>query len=354
MRMFSNPDGASVAWLGANLVPRILLFAGLLAVGAISVMADDNVLPALKAQYKRPLTIPFGGQTDYSPQLATLGKMLFFDPRLSGAQNISCANCHNPSFGWEVPMPGAVGAQNTSLARHSPTVLNAAWKTHEFWDGRMDTLEQQAAGPVTGPSEMNGNFDQIGTRLSAVPEYKHWFEVLFPGKSVNQATVTTALATYERTIVAGWSPFDRWIDGDEGAIPDTAKHGFMLFTGTAGCAACHSGWNFTDDKFHDIGLPGTDVGRAKVEPDNPKAMFAFKTPGLRNVMNRAPFMHDGSLPDLTAVLAHYESSLPQRPSLDAAMKPVVLTHAEEQDLIAFLASLTADEAAVPTPVLPTN
>lgn len=322
--------------------------------GVISTLADDGTLAALKEQFRRPLTIPFADKAAYSPQVSTLGKMLFFDPRLSGAQNMSCSSCHNPSFGWEVPVPGAVGAQNTALGRQAPTVLNAAWMEHLFWDGRAASLEEQAAGPISAAAEMNGSFDTIIDRLSKVPEYKQWFDTLFPGEGLDKASITTAIATYERTIVAGWSPFDHWVDGDEAAISDSAKRGFELFTGSAGCSSCHSGWNFTDNQFHDIGLPGTDIGRAKLEPDNPLAMFAFKTPSLRNVMYRAPYMHDGSLPDMAAVLAHYESSLPDRPSLSLALVPISLSDSQNADIIAFLTALTAAEAEVPTPVLPTN
>jgi cytochrome c peroxidase len=332
---------------------RILLTAFVIVLGGAGVLASE-LAPSARDDYRRPLTIPFEGQTAYSPQLATLGKMLYFDPRLSGAQNMSCASCHNPSFGWEVPVAGAVGAQNTALGRQAPTVLNAAWMVHYFWDGRAGSLEEQAAGPITAAAEMNGNFDDIVKRLSDVPEYKSWFDKLFPGKGISQESITTAIATFERTIVTGWSPFDRWVDGDEAAISDSAKRGFDIFAGKANCAACHSGWNFTDNKFHDIGVPGEDIGRAAIDASDPMAQYAFKTPGLRNVMYRAPFMHDGSLPDMHSVLLHYEVGFIERPSLAKEMKRITLSSQDREDLLAFLAALTADEADVPTPVLPTK
>jgi cytochrome c peroxidase len=336
------------------MLPKVLLPAAIILLIGTAPLAEELVSASVKESYRRPLTIPFGGKTAYSPQLATLGKMLFFDPRLSGAQNMSCASCHNPSFGWEVPVAGAVGAQNTVLGRQAPTVLNAAWMEHFFWDGRAQSLEEQAAGPITAAVEMNGDFDVIIQRLSAVPQYKTWFEKLFPGEGVTAETITAAIATFERTIVTAWSPFDRWIEGDENAIPESAKRGFALFVGPAGCANCHSGWNFTDNKFHDIGLPGTDIGRLAIDVNNPMADHAFKTPGLRNVMYRAPFMHDGSLPDMRAVIDHYEGGFANRPSLAKNLAPAVLSDAEKDDLVAFLAALTADEADVPTPILPTK
>jgi cytochrome c peroxidase len=334
------------------MTPRILLTAFLIVLGGAGVLASGPA--STRDDYRRPLTIPFAGKTAYTPQLATLGKMLYFDPRLSGAQNMSCASCHNPSFGWEVPVAGAVGAQNTVLGRQAPTVLNAAWMDHLFWDGRAASLEEQAAGPIQAAAEMNGNFDDIIKRLSAVTEYKTWFDQLFPGKGISKESITTAIATFERTVVTGWSPFDRWVEGDEAAIPDSAKRGFDLFVGSAGCSACHSGWNFTDNKFHDIGLPGEDLGRGALVPDDPMAQHAFKTPGLRNVMYRAPFMHDGSVPDMHSVILHYEIGFLERPSLAKEMKRVTLSAEQREDLIAFLAALTADEADVPTPVLPTR
>jgi cytochrome c peroxidase len=340
--------------VGAFLKVRFIVPLVLALASPAASLADEAVPDAVKETYRRPLTIPFAGATPYSPQLATIGKMLYFDPRLSGAQNMSCASCHNPSFGWEVPVPGAVGAQNTPLARQAPTVLNAAWMEHLFWDGRAASLEEQAAGPITAAAEMNGNFDEIVERLSDVPEYKRWFETLFPGKGISPETITTAIATYERTIVVGWSPFDRWIEGDENAISESAKRGFALFVGDAGCASCHSGWNFTDNQFHDIGLYGDDLGRAVIDPGDPMAEYAFKTPGLRNVMYRAPFMHDGSLPDMATVIAHYEGGGISRPSLSPLMRPVRLDDRERGDLIAFLTALTADQADVPTPILPTR
>lgn len=315
-------------------------------------VATAAPLEALKQQYKRPLSIPFPKNAPYSPQLATLGKKLFYDPRLSGAKNMSCASCHNPSFGYEAPVDLAVGAANTKLDRHAPTILNAAWITPLFWDGRAATLEEQAAGPITAPVEMNMKFDVLVEDLRRIEEYRTWFDRLFPGSGVSRDGVLTAIATYERTVVSDWAPFDRWIDGDENALSPAAKRGFELFNGKAMCAACHSGWNMTDNKFHDIGVETNDIGRARYEPDNPKAMHAFKTPGLRNLTQRAPFTHNGSHDSLDSNIRHYESGGMRRPSLSDKMKPFTFTDGERADLIAFLKSLTPEKAETPVPVLP--
>jgi cytochrome c peroxidase len=321
-------------------------------VGAQSASAD-SALDQLKELYRRPNTVPFPASAPYSPQMATLGKMLFFDARLSGSHNISCASCHNPSFGYEMPVEGSIGNANSRLPRQAPTLLNAAWLPILFWDGRADTLESQADGPITATGEMNGKFEKIVPRLKAVYEYKMWFDKLFPGEGISKASILTAIATYERSIVSGWAPFDRWIEGDEIAISENAKRGFAVFNGPGGCSNCHVGWNFTDNKFHDTGLPSEDIGRGSFERDNPKARYAFKTPGLRNETYRAPYMHDGLLPDLQSVIAHYESGGIDRPSRERElMKPISLSAEQRSDLIEFLRSLTAEKSETSLPNLP--
>lgn len=317
----------------------------------ISVANSENIND-ITAQYRRPSNIPFPEKTPYTLQLATLGKMMFYEPRLSGAQNMTCVSCHNPSFGYETPVATAIGAANTPLERHAPTVLNLAWTARFFWDGRASSLEEQAAGPITSPVEMNGEFGEIVSRLEAIGEYKAWFEELFPGEGITQETILTALATYERTILSGIAPFDKWVDGDEAAISESAKRGFALFTGKALCSKCHEGWNFTDNKFHDIGLSSGDIGRGVLEPENEKTQHAFKTPGLRNLTYRAPFMHNGSISNLEAAVLHYESGGIKRASLSKHMNPFSLSIEERADLLNFLESLTAENTETPLPILP--
>lgn len=316
------------------------------------VILPHAALAVDKADFKRPDNIPFPKDAPYSPQAATLGKMLFFDPRLSGAQNMNCASCHNPSFGFEVPVKTPVGAANTALKRKAPTIINSAWTKPLFWDGRAPSLEAQATGPISNPKEMNGHFDDIIRRIGNVAEYKDWFGQVFPRQGITKETILTSIATYERTVVAGEAPFDHWVDGDETAISDSAKRGFQLFTGKAGCSDCHAGWNFTDNKFHDIGLPSDDIGRGAIEKDNPKAQYAFKTPGLRNIIYRAPYMHDGSLPNLRSVIDHYISGGVGRPSQSPLILPLVMNNQDVDDLIAFLKSLTAAQQNTPLPTLP--
>ncbi|KIC16243.1 cytochrome-c peroxidase [Leisingera sp. ANG-Vp] len=309
--------------------------------------------PAGLEDFRRPETIPFPPSAPYSREIATLGKMLFFDPRLSGGQNISCSSCHNPSFGWETPVPKAIGAANTPVLRHAPTILNAAWITPLFWDGRANSLEEQAIGPITAPDEMNATFDGIVARLSAVSDYKAWFERLFPGRGIRKETILTALATYQRTIVSGVASFDRWVEGDAGAVPEAAKRGFALFTGKANCASCHSGWMFTDNQLHDIGLQSSDPGHGGAAAQAPEGTLRFKTPGLRNIALRAPYMHNGSQPSLRAVIRHYANG-GARTGRQAEITGFAVSAEEITDLIAFLETLTDNETNVPTPILPAN
>ena len=190
------------------------------------------------------------------------------------------------------------------------------------------------------------------TRLASIPDYKKWFGIAFPGVGLTGETVLQAIATFERTVVSGYASFDAWVDGDEAAISDKAKRGFALFTGKARCAECHKGWNFTDNKFHDIGLESADIGRAEVEPGNPAAKHAFKTPGLRDITQRAPYMHNGAKFDLDEVVMHYVSGGRDRPSKSPLMQPVPLDLTEIADLVEFLKTLTGTKQVVSLPVLP--
>jgi cytochrome c peroxidase len=313
--------------------------------------ADDAAV--LKAKYRRPADIPFPPDNPYTPEKAALGKALYFDPRLSGHQNMNCASCHNPSFGWEVPLKGAIGSQNTMLARNAPTVLNQAWGAkHYFWDGRAPTLEEQAKGPIQADVEMNLPLGEAVKRLKAIPEYKKWFDVAFPADGVTGDNIARAIATFERTVVSGLAPFDAWIDGDEKAISDAAKRGFVLFNGKAHCAECHTGWNFTDNKFHDIGLETDDPGRGKLVPNDKMMKHAFKTPSLRDITQRGPFMHNGSVPDLEAVMVHYVSGGVERGSRSPQMKPLDLSAEEIASLVEFMKTLTGTKQVVSLPVLP--
>ncbi len=204
-----------------------------------------------RLKYVRPTEIPFPKSNQYTPARELLGRTLFFDPRLSGSKFISCATCHNPGFSWGDGLPLAIGHGMKQLGRRTPTILNLAWAELLFWDGRAESLEEQALGPIAAPGEMNQPLDKMIATVSSIRGYKPLFESAYPGEPANEKTVARAIATFERSVVSGQAPFDKWIAGDESAISEKAKHGFDLFNTKAACATCHSGWAFTDGGFHD-------------------------------------------------------------------------------------------------------
>lgn len=305
-----------------------------------------------KADYRRPATIPHPQDNPYTVQKVVLGKRLFYDTRLSQSNALSCASCHNPAFGWSDGQKTAVGHGMRRLKRRSPTIHNLAWDERFMWDGRFRSLEEQALGPITSPEEMNMDRADLVARVIGIEGYKALFDQAFPGESVTPETIAKALATYERTLVSGIAPFDRWVNGEETAISEAAKRGFELFNGKARCAKCHSGWNFTDGSFHDIGLPGDDLGRGRFFPNAVKMQHAFKTPGLRELDRRGPFMHDGSVESRAEVIDHYDEGGVNRPSRSDLIGPLTLSDQEKADLLAFLSTLSSNQTFVRLPTLP--
>ncbi len=316
--------------------------------------AQAKTRDAWKGEYVRPGEVPFPEENPYTAEKANLGHKLFFDPRLSGSDYISCATCHNPSFSWGDGLPTGFGHKMTKLGRRTPTILNSAWGELMMWDGRFESLEEQALGPMGAEAEMNQELSGIVEELQAIPGYRTLFNVTFPGEGISIENIAKAIATYERTIVSGIAPFDRWVAGDETAISAAAKRGFDLFNNKANCAACHTTWNFSDSGFHDIGLPDDDLGRGGVLKTVVKMQHAFKTPTLRNVVHRAPYMHDGSLATLKEVIDHYNDGFKRRESLSDEMKPLNLSEDEKADLLAFLLTLEGADQVVAAPVLPAN
>lgn len=316
-------------------------------------VAGDPQQQAVMATYRRPTEIPFQKENPYSKEKAELGRALFFDRRLGHEGAVSCATCHVPGLGWGDGLVKSPATLGRTMGRHSSTVANLAWDELYFWDGRVDTLEAQMLAAVAGPG-MNTPHPELEKKLKAIPGYAPLFAKAFPGggEAITAANVAKAIAVYERTIVSGRAPFDAWIEGDEAAISQDAKDGFRLFNGKAHCAACHSSWRFTDGSFHDIGLPGTDLGRGNSLKTIVKMQHAFKTPSLRDVTLSAPYFHDGSTGTLIEVIDHYDRGGIARPSLSVEMKPLGLSNVERRQLLAFLATLTATGEPTRVPALP--
>jgi cytochrome c peroxidase len=303
--------------------------------------------------YLRPAAIPFPDANPYSQAKAELGQMLFFDPILSGSRSRSCATCHNPSLSWGDGLARAIGEGQAVMTLRAPTLLNVAWAPRLGWDGKFSDLESVAFGPITSTTNMNLPEPILIERLAAIPDYVRSFAAAFGEGPITRRNIEAALATYERTIVSGTAPFDRWVAGDEQAIDQSAKRGFDVFTGKGRCSECHSGWAFTDSSFHDIGTAqGDDVGRGRLFPTSVKLRYAFKTPTLREVARRAPYMHDGSVATLQDVVALYDKGGIARPSRSSAIAPLGLTEDEKADLVAFLQTLTSPPQPVLLPILP--
>ncbi len=310
-----------------------------------------------------------------------LGRRLYYDTRLSRDGSVSCATCHDPGKGFADGRRVAEGIGGAKGARNTPSVLNAVFNELQFWDGRAPSLEEQAKGPLVNPLEMGfGSHDEVVAVVRRAPEYERAFPEVFGGPPTIER-IAAAIAAFERTVVSGDSPFDRFIAGDSDALSEAARRGWALWNGKARCNTCHgfnsSSPNFTDNKFHNIGVAakardfaalaraaaaqGTDekvVAELAHRPEaaelgrflvtrQPKDLGAFKTPGLRDVALTAPYMHDGSEPTLASVIDFYDRGGEPNPYLDGGIVPLKLTHEEKAELHAFLESLTGQGEGAP-------
>ncbi len=272
-----------------------------------------------------------------------LGKKLYFDKRLSADKTISCASCHVPQTGWANHNPTDTGIKGQVGGRNSGTIVNSGYMKYQFWDGREGSLEGQALGPIANPIEMGESLDNVVRKLNAIPEYREQFQRVF-GTDVTKEGIAKAIAAFERTIVSGPAPYDQYIGGDKKAMSKSAVRGMDLFNGKAHCTLCHSGPTFSDQGFHNLGVGYkngklSDIGRYKIT-QRKKDMGAFKTPGLRNVEETYPYLHDGSEKTLEAVVDLYDKGGIMNPDLDPLMLPLHLTKREKADLVAFLKALT--------------
>lgn len=341
---------------------------------------------ALARVHRPPLglpAVPVPADNPLTADKIALGRKLFFDRRLSANGTISCAMCHVPEQGYTVnELATPVGIEGRTVRRNAPTVVNAAYQRTLFHDGRAGSLEEQALLPLVDRDEMgNPSLDAVIGRLRGLPDYAGLFERAF-GRPADAPALAQAVAAWQRTLVSGDAPFDRWYFGKhEDALPAAAKRGFRLFAGRAGCAGCHAIAGdhalFTDHGFHNTGVgaapptagdlrveiaPGVfgtvtrealeaisepqkpDFGRFEVTK-NPADRWAYKTPSLRNVALTAPYMHDGSLATLVDVIRFYNDGGRANDGLDPRIRSLGLSEAEVADLVAFLESLTGANIA---------
>ena len=293
-----------------------------------------------------------------TPERVRLGRWLFYDTRLSGDNSVACATCHRPEHAFSEPTPVSSGVRAQKGTRKAPTFINqaAALYPHFFWDGRAGSLEDQALGPIANPIEMGNSHESMIDTLKRVPAYAPYFQEAFGTPEITKERVAKAIADYERTRMSGNSPWDRWrYNRDERAVSEQVKQGHELFNGKASCAQCHLGNNFTDSQFHNLGVgwdPATktfkDEGRWIVsqtlsgELRREADRGAFKTPTLREVTRHAPYMHDGSIATLREVVEFYNRGGQKNPWLDPKIKPLGLTEAEIDALVAFMQALEGE------------
>jgi cytochrome c peroxidase len=329
-----------------------------------------------------------------TPQSVRLGRWLFYDPRMSLDGTVSCATCHRPEHGFSEPTPVSTGVGGKKGGRKAPPVLNAAWPVAPFffWDGRADTLEAQAIGPMINPVEMAmADHAVVVQRIGAIKGYAPYFKEVFGDEKVTLERIAKAIADYERTRMSGNSPWDRWqaepdagdadvakaltawqtpdeyAEGPRGPMPQfkDGKHvsakvklGSHLFFGKAGCNQCHLGINLSDSQFHNLGVGWQpdkkefkDIGRyaiSKKEEDK----GAFKTPTVREVKSRAPYMHDGTVATLREVVELYNKGGEANPWLSGKIKPLNLTSEEVDALVAFMEALSGEGYQDTAPKLP--
>jgi cytochrome c peroxidase len=303
---------------------RRWVLAGLL--GSLPLCGNDIKLAPLAG---KP---PFPPGNPPTPAKVELGKKLFFDNRLSGPGNRSCGTCHRPELMYSDGLSRAWGLKETELRRRTPMLFNVGWQQRLFHDARAGSLEEQAAFPLKNEFEMDLDPQEAVERLRRDSSYQKMFQEAFPGRELKWELVAEALATFQRTLVSYDSDVDRYLAGDPAALSAPARRGLDLFTGRAGCAACHNGPLLTDQKLHYIGVPE--------EPGDGPPGTPYKTPSLRDAALRGSYMHNGYFRSLEAVLEFYQTQGTPRVKLEPQ---------EKADLIAFLRSLNGRTYEVDLP-----
>ncbi|MFC5682436.1 cytochrome-c peroxidase [Flavobacterium sp. MAHUQ-51] len=306
----------------------------------------------------------------YSKEKESLGKILFFDPRLSVSGQIACASCHNPELGWTDNLTRSFGHDRQTGKRNSMTILNSAFATSLFWDGRAKSLEDQAQFPIGDPLEMNEKLTIAVDKIATIKGYKPLFKAAFGDDAVSLQRIQYAIATFERTIVSPKSKFDHFVSGKSEAFTDQQVKGLHLFRTKAQCINCHNTPYFSDNQFHNDGqtLFGTkneDFGRFNVT-HKMEDLGKFRTPTLREVVNTRPWMHHGHFPTLLDVVEFYNLGNPSAiqkkylgtardtliPKPDPLLKKLNLNKEEINDLLAFIETLSTPRGRIIIPTLP--
>lgn len=337
----------------ATLCLPLMMLAGLL-VGSLVAPAADGADAEAEAEPAVPLGLPpvyFPEDNPYSKAKVELGRLLYFDKRLSTDNTVACATCHSPEKGFTDAAPVSTGINGQKGGRSAPTVINRAYSTAQFWDGRAPSLEAQAVGPIANPIEMTNLKSEkaahgaVVERLKKIKGYRRQFKKIFGTTDFSIDHVGKAIATFERTVVSGNAPYDRYVNGDKAAFSPAQARGFNVFFKKAACDSCHLGFNFSDGSYENVGIgtdkPKPDVGRFAVSGKE-SDRGSFKTPTLREIEHTGPYMHDGRYKTLEEVVEHYDKGGIKNPNLDRRLKPLKLSKQEKQDLVAFLKALSGE------------
>lgn len=331
---------------------RVIAWALVLAfaMGLATVSAEESANPTSSAITALPHIAPAPINNSTTSAKVELGRQLFFDPRLSGDNAMSCATCHVPEKAFGDGLARSKGANGKELARNTPTVLNVGFHSTFFWDGRAASLEEQALGPIQSPDEMDQDVDSLVQELAAVPGYAGAFENVF-GRPVSEQGIARALAAFQRTLVTRNSPFDRYVAGDKNALSRRAKEGWELFKGEADCVRCHNGPLLSDGRFYRLGVGRGDKGRGVITGER-QDLYRFRTPSLRDVGQTGPYMHDGSLATLHDVVQFYFRGVPSRgpDDLELDIEPLLGQSFSDIDaIVEFLKSLSGEPPKVTLP-----
>lgn len=377
----------------------VYLLSGVLAFGLVGfntiveklMGSDDPAYLAIIDSYKKPITqwpkpiIDEGVKWDELSSIkrdstffevqdkaeVVLGKLLFFDPKLSKSNQISCSTCHDPEIGWTDRRMVALGHDHLKGPRNTPSLYNTAERSSYFWDGRAASLEEQAGGPLSAHNEMAMDVVDLPIKLQNIEGYKTYFEKAFGDSKITYDRIVGAIASFQRTIKSQPSRFDAFVDGKYNALTDQEVYGLHVFRTKGRCMNCHNGKYFTDEDFHNIGLTYykrqyQDLGRYEITK-NPDDVGKFKTQGLRDLLLTRPWMHNGLFDDLEGIVNMYNSGMkminptaekktvdPLYPVTDTLMKPLELNKEEIKALVAFLESLSGSRYKMRRPVFPTE
>ncbi|MEC4085993.1 cytochrome-c peroxidase [Myroides odoratimimus] len=300
-----------------------------------------------------------------------LGKALFFDPKLSKSNQISCSSCHDPEMGWTDHRQVSLGNDHLLGARNTPSLYNIAERSSFFWDGRALTLEEQAMGPLSAHHEMDMDVKSLPAKLSKYKEYKPLFKETYGDDKVTYERIVGAIATFQKTIKSQPSRFDKFIQGEYQYLTEQEIYGMHLFRTKAGCMNCHHGKYLTDESFHNIGLTYykreyEDLG-LYLHTKKAEDVGKFKTPSLRDLLVTKPWMHNGLMDDLEGIVNLYNSGMhmidpteeekaldPLFPLTDPLMKPLKLNEKEIKAIVAFLESMSGSYYKMERPIFPTK